>query len=497
MDQKYIVALELSGTQIKGAIASVTSDTNTQFVIPTIKAIVSEDSADCVQYGRVQNLINAAKCSQSVLQKLNKAADIADGNINAAYVGLSGRSLGSEQATAVIELPNETEITPEILKRLFIEASKSASPNKKVLRVLPRKYMVDSQTMLNPVGAMGYKLRGDFTVVTCNPTNQRNLDMVLKERVGLNVEKYIVTPLALADMVLGEEEKQLGCVLIDLGAQTTTISIYKDRALQYLATLPIGAHNITRDISQGLNMTMERAETLKCTIGDAMATSVKGTDETSKVNNYVVARAYELAVNIVANIGYAGYDTTALTGGIILSGRGALLHNFDNLLANQSKMRVRHVSIPDAVDFNLERSIDPEDYMSLIAIIMRVSRSRDFANCVSFESQQAEETPVQQASASQQTSVAQQSQSQQPATATSDNTNTNQSRQDTANDNDEKWAQDDPMPDDEGNEDDTNETSAKENNNNNRPTRPGFLDRIKNRWERLISSEGLEDDAQI
>lgn len=491
MDKKYIVALELSGTQIKGSVASVDADPTTQIAIPTICAIVSEDSADCVQYGRVQNLINAAKCTSAVLKKLNKVPAIADGKIVAAYVGLSGRSLGSEQASAMIELPNETEISPEILKSLFVEASKRATPNKKVLRVLPRKYVVDNQSMLNPVGALGYKLRGDFTIVTCNPTTQRNLDMVLKERVGLNVDKYIVTPLALADMVLGEEEKQLGCVLLDLGAQTTTISIYKDRALQYLATLPIGSHNITRDISQGLNMTMERAETLKCTIGDAMAAPAKGTDETSRVNNYVVARAYELAVNIVANIGYAGYDTNALPGGLILSGRGSQLHNFDNLLANQSKMRVRSASLPDALDFDLERGIDPEEYLSLLAIVMRVSRSPKFTDCVLFEPAQPEEIPVQPAPIVQQPQV-------QPTvnTAPAPQPVNNPVATPTTPDNNEKWANDDPLPEDKITSSDDSDAST-EKAKKDRPSRPGFLDRIKNRWEQLMSSDGLNDDAQI
>lgn len=496
MDKKYIVALELSGTQIKGSVASVDADPTAQVVIPTICALVSEDSTDCVQYGRVQNLINAAKCSSAVLQKLNKVPTIADGKIVAAYVGLSGRSLGSEQASAMIELPNETEITPEILKSLFVEAAKRAAPSKKVLRVLPRKYVVDNQSMLNPVGALGYKLRGDFTIVTCNPTIQRNLDMVLKERVGLNVDKYIVTPLALADMVLGEEEKQLGCVLIDLGSQTTTISIYKDRALQYLATLPIGSHNITRDISQGLNMTMERAETLKCTIGDAMAPPAKGTDETSRVNNYVVARAYELAVNIVANIGYAGYDTTALPGGLILSGRGSRLHNFDNLLANQSKMRVRSASLPDVLDFNLDRSIVPEEYQSLLAIVLRVSRTRNFIDCVSFPQPEPEVVPEEPIPAVHQPYVpptVTPAPQQQPANITPQPVNKPVAPHFPKADSVEKWTNDDPLPEEKNQTPDNNEPAPEKIKKN----RPGLLDRIKGKWERLISSEGLEDDAQI
>lgn len=476
MDQKYIVALELSGTQVKGALATVTPNALSDLAIPTVEAIVSEDNADCVQYGRVQNLINAAKCTSSVIQKLSHLPAIADCEICAAYVGLSGRSLASEQATATIELPSEQVITHEILKSLFIEASKMASPNKKVLRVLPRKYVVDSQTMLNPVGALGQRLRGDFTIVTCNPVNQRNLDLVLRERVNLNVEKYIVTPLAIADMTLTEEEKHLGCILVDMGAQTTTISIYKERALQYLATLPIGAHNITRDISQGLNMTIERAEAAKKEVGDAMAHTAKTPDETSKINSYVTARAYELVVNIMANLGYAGYDVKSLPAGFVLTGRGAKLHNFDSLLSNQSKLRVRFASVPSGIDFAPGTDVAPTDYISLLSVVLRVCQSHNFTNCAKQKETIAVEEPQPQPQPEPVRPVAQQPLAQvQPA---------EQPAEQRAN-----WALDDPAPNADTTEADTQPKPKK--------NRRSFLDKIKNGLDRIMRSDGLDDDAQI
>lgn len=478
MDQKYIVALELSGTQVKGALASVGTAHPSDLAIPTIKAIVSEDNADCVQYGRVQNLINAAKCTSSVIQRLSDLPDLDNASICAAYVGLSGRSLGSEQATATIELPSEQIITQDTLRNLFKEAAKLATPNKKVLRVLPRKYMVDSQTMMNPVGALGQRLRGDFTLVTCNPVNQRNLDLVLKERVNLNVEKYILTPLAIADMTLDEEEKHLGCILVDIGAQTTTISIYKERALQYLATLPIGSHNITRDISQGLNMTMERAEALKCTIGDAMAQQSKGTDDNSRVNNYVTARAYELVVNIMANIGYAGYDTKTLPAGFVLTGRGARLANLDTLLTNQSKLRVRFASLPSNLDFSLDRNINPIDYISLLSIVVRVSQSPNFVNCVTpKEEPQPEEQPEEPAQVQASPAPAQTAETpaeeQKPAETKTSEAAVN-------------WDIDDPVP-----------NSTEDEGAEQPKTRRSFFDKIKIGLDRLMRTDGLDGDAQI
>lgn len=397
MNKKYIVALELSGSQVKGALASVGSSTNSHIAIPTIETIITEDNADCVQYGRVQNLINATKYTKSVLERIQEEPELQDGKINGVYVALEGRSLGSEHVSAEIPLPTEMEITNNILHDLFVEASKKASPDKCVLKVLPRKYVVDSQAMPNPVGALGRRLRGDFTLVTCNPTNKRNLDLLFndKDRVNVPVKSYIIAPLALADLVLDEEEKQLGCVLVDIGYQTTTISIYKERALQYLSTLPMGSYNITRDISAGLNLTLEKAEIAKCTHGDAQG-NTRGNDDVSRLNCYVTARASEIIANINANIGYANYKPNELTGGFILAGRGAKLRNFDNLLANQTKMRVRQAQLPANINFDLNnRSVNPEDYLPLIGVIMRVSRLHEFDSCVTFKAPQPAPQPAQ------------------------------------------------------------------------------------------------------
>ncbi len=393
-NKRYIVALELSGSQIKGAAASVSANTHSSLAIPAVEALAIEDKVNCVQYGRVQNFIDAAEHVNYVLQKLENDSALANGKITSAYVALAGRSLGSVRTSAELSLHSEMEITDDILKRLRQEATKSIPNDKKVLKVLPRKYYIDNQASQNPVGTMGSKLKGDFTVVTCSSNNRKMLEKVFVERVDLPIKGYIVTPLALAELVLGGEEMQLGCALVDIGAQTTTIAIYKDRALQYIATLPLGSHNITRDIAAGMNITEERAEQIKISQGNAVPDTPSTSDEQSRINLYVQARAGELVANIGAQIGYADFKPSDLGAGIILTGRGSKLRNLDKLIENQLKVRTRQASITATVNV-VKRTFDPTDYLPLISIISHSAKSGDQESCMEFEAAQTEEAPVQ------------------------------------------------------------------------------------------------------
>ncbi|MCM1451271.1 MAG: hypothetical protein NC102_03360 [Clostridium sp.] len=363
-------------------MAKTSPSAYTPLAIPQVEAVVSEDKVNCVQYGRVQNLIEAATNLSYVLQKLQNHPSIGKGRINGAYVALAGRSLGSEQTSAELPLPHEMEITGDILKHLLAVATKPISGDKKVIKVVPRKYYVDNQATANPVGALGTKIRGEFTVVTCSPTNQRNLELVLNERLHLPVKEYVPTPLTTAAMVLGEEEKQLGCALVDVGAQTTTVSIYKDRALQRLATIPIGSYNITHDIAMGCNTTDEHAEGMKLSFGNALPDSAAN-DDAMAMNCYVQARVGEIIANIMAQIEYAGYKASDLSAGFIVAGRGAKLKNFTAALEAQTKMKARLASVPDTVAVK-DASVEPSDYISLMSILSYASAKPGDDTCVDF-----------------------------------------------------------------------------------------------------------------
>lgn len=392
MDKRYVIALELSGSQVKGAAAALPNLPNAPLQTPTIEAIACVDNAQCVQYGRVQNIIDATKHVNFVAQKLENSLLPRGGKIESAYVGLSGRSLGSMQTVVEIELPSEMEVTDEIMAKLADQAALQVPDEKKALKVLPRKFVIDNQAIANPVGTLGSRIKGEFTVVTCNPANASNLELVLNERAQLPIKDFVVTPLAVADLTLTEEEKHLGVALVDIGAQTTTVSVYKGRALQYLATLPIGSRHITLDIAHGMNITEERAEMAKCTQGSAVtAPGAQASDDVARVNCYVQARMGEIMANVMAQISFAGYQAADLAAGIVLTGRGAKLEGIEQLVEDQYKMKVRFAAIPSSVAV-ADHSANPSDFTSLIAIVASAAKMRGSeAGCMSWPKEEQPE----------------------------------------------------------------------------------------------------------
>jgi len=392
MEQRYIVAVELSGSQIKGALASVDADGNHR--LPVVHGVAIEDQTGCVQYGRVQNLVQSAKTTSFVLQKLENLPAIKGGKVEYAYVAIAGRSLGSKQTVAELTMPNEMEVTDEIVRRLYKEASKPVGTDRKALKVMPRKFMIDNQPVTNPVGSIGTRLRGEFTVVTCSTTNHRNLEMVIQDRANVTVMEYVVTPLAIADMVLTDEERQLGCALVDIGYQTTTMAIYKDRALQYLVTLPIGSNNITLDIATGLTLPTERAEAAKRAQGNALPeTAATGNPDYDRINSYVHARVGEIVANITAHIGFAGYKPADLPAGFILTGRGVKLKNFDKFVEKQSKMKVRMASVPATINL-AAASAAASDLVSLMAVVYRGASAVHDPSCIEFGNEQIQQQTI-------------------------------------------------------------------------------------------------------
>lgn len=387
-DDRYIVALELSGTQVRGAAARIAQGAAT----PQIIAIETADKVCCMQYGRVQNLIDAAKHTSYIIQKLENNPALRNGKIVSVYVALAGRTLSTVKTNAKISLPTEMEMTEDLVRRLYQEATKVIAPSLTVLKVVPRKFIVDNHTVANPVGAMGSKLKGEFTIVVCSPVNRRNLELVMDERLNLPVAGYIVTPLAEAKMTLTEEEKQLGCVLVDFGAHTTTISIYKDRSLQYIVTLPLGSHNITRDLTSGLSLTEERAEYTKCTLGSAI-NEPSATPDATRVNCFLQARLGEIVANILAQIGFAGFKPADLPGGMIITGCGAKLKNFCKFVEQQSKMRIRPASVPATI--SVIAGIDsPADFLPLISIVGMVASRPNAPTCIDMPVAESEEDAV-------------------------------------------------------------------------------------------------------
>ena len=172
----------------------------------------------------------------------------------------------------------------------------------------------------------------------------------LQERTDLVIKGMMITQLAASEIALSDEEKRLGSMLVDFGAETTAVSIYKKGALCYFSTLPLGGRNITRDLTS-LSILEEKAEEIKTESGHAVAPETPSTlnlngIKLSDVTNLVVARAEEIVANVIQQISYAGLKEKDLPGGIICIGGGAHLRGMMDLLSNLSGLPARLSVMP-------------------------------------------------------------------------------------------------------------------------------------------------------
>ena len=373
MEQKYIVAIEIGSSKIKGAVGS-TDETGALTVI----AVEEEKLVDCVRYGCIQNVEEVSNRVLRIVRSLEENSSISPRKIKGVYVGMGGRSLSASSREVQRQLPDELEITERIITQIKDEARSANMSDKDVVDVLPHSFTIDNQPATNPVGIFGQQINANLNLLTCKPQIRRNLNRVICERLQLAINGYIVRPIALADLVLSDDEKRLGCMLVDFGAETTTVSIYKDGALHYLETIPLGSRNITRDITS-INHLEEKAEELKKAVGCAnpqeqggKKNAVDGIDVV-EINNYVQARAGEIVANIIEQIKYADYKPTDLPAGIIVVGGGAKLKGFNSLLEAQSSLKVRS-GAPLGLIRITDNRIQPSDSVDVISILMSAIR---------------------------------------------------------------------------------------------------------------------------
>lgn len=349
MDPKYIVALEIGSSHIRAAVGTVDADNKIQLL-----AIEDEQAVDVVRYGIIQNVDEVSNRVNRLIRKLENYQTIYPRKIKGVYVGVGGRSVMSTSRQVVRQFDEETSISPNIIEQMKEEAKMLGLSDRTILQVLPKDYVVDNLHVNNPVGTLGRNIRAEISLITCKPKLERNLDVALTDRHQLSIKGKIPRQTAIADMVLTPEEKSLGCMLVDFGAETTTLSIYKNNALQFLMTLPIGSRNITRDV-MSLKFSEERADEIKRAIGDANnpEPNYRKLDfdgDAIEVNNYIRARAGEIVANIVEQAKCAGYMLEEdLPSGIILVGGGAKLKGFSDLLESQSNMKVRLGSVPAGI----------------------------------------------------------------------------------------------------------------------------------------------------
>lgn len=215
-------------------------------------------------------IIDLEQALNTVSQGLDAAERMAGFSVKSAVVSISGVHIKYKNSKGVVAVASANqEIIQSDVDRV-IEAARAVSmpPDKEILHVIPKDFKVDSQDgVKDPVGMKGVRLEAEAHIITGLSTAMRNLEKCISD-MGVKVDAFVFSALAASQIALTETEKELGAVLVDVGAGTTSIIAYVEGALEFSAVIPIGAKHITQDLALGCRIPMDDAEKLKLYLTD-------------------------------------------------------------------------------------------------------------------------------------------------------------------------------------------------------------------------------------
>lgn len=268
---KVIVGVDVGSSKITTLIAT-TQDDSTVNIIG-----VSSFPSVGLRKGQVVDIDEA---SATITQSLEAAERMAGYSAGSAFVSVDGTHIESQNSKGVVAVSNPNgEITTEDTMRV-IEAARAISlpSSREILHVIPRYFIVDSQSGIkDPVGMNGVRMEVETHIVTGATTALRNIAKCVS-LIGVDVEGMVFSGLASSYSVLNDTERELGVILVDFGGGTTDICIFVDGAPAYCSVLPIGARNVTNDLAIGLRISLESAEKIKLALSKPPTIAVESSD---------------------------------------------------------------------------------------------------------------------------------------------------------------------------------------------------------------------------
>ena len=334
MPKDFIVAIELGSSKMTGIAGKKNLDGSIQ-----VLACIKEDSSSCIRKGVVYNIDKTAQCLTNIINKMEGQLKT---TITQVYVGVGGQSIRSIRNVISKDLNIETPISQEMVIELMDANRNMKYPDQEILDAAVQEYKVDSQYQLDPVGIPCSHIEGNFLNILQRKTFYKNLNSCF-EAANINVAEMYLAPLALADSVLTETERRSGCALVDMGADTTTVSVYSKNVLRHLAVIPLGSNNITKDIAS-LQMEETDAEKMKLKYASAYTDNAEIDNnlkysidqdrqiEARKFIEIVEGRLEEIIANVWCQVPEEYCDK--LLGGIILTGGGSNMKDIEKAFQN-------------------------------------------------------------------------------------------------------------------------------------------------------------------
>ncbi|WP_242155449.1 cell division protein FtsA [Aestuariivivens sediminis] len=303
---------------------------------------------------------NITQTIQSIQQAAQEAEASADMKIDGVTVGIAGQHIRSLQHSDYITRPNsENVIDDNDIERLINQVHKLVMlPGEEIIHVLPQEYKVDGQgEVKEPIGMYGGRLEANFHVVVGQVSSIRNIGRCVQSS-GLSLEGITLEPLASANAVLSQEEKEAGVALIDIGGGTTDLAIFRDGIIRHTAVIPFGGNVITEDIKEGCSIIEKQAELLKIKFGSAWPGENKDNEIVSipglrgrepkeitlkNLSKIIHARVVEIIEQVYVEIKNYGHEEQKkkLIAGIVLTGGGSQLKHLKQLVEYITGMDTR------------------------------------------------------------------------------------------------------------------------------------------------------------
>lgn len=363
--QRIAAGLDVGTTKVCAVVAEVAEDGGISILG------VGERPSNALERGMVVNL---EATIQGVTEAVKAAEQMAGCEIRSVLAGIAGEHVRSLNSTGVIGVSRkENEITREDLKRVLEAARAVAIPgDREVLHVLPREYRVDDQRGIqDPIGMCGVRLEAEVHIVTVQSTAVRNLLRGIT-RAGLTVDALVLEPLAAAEAVMEDDERALGCLLLDIGGGTTDIAVFIGGTIGHTAVVGFGGQAVTNDLAIGLRTPIEQAEKLKLRFGSAMASRVPadavvevpgvGGRESRRVSAQVLASIIEPRVEEILSLALAEVerviDPATLAAGVVLTGGTSQMPGLVELAEKVLGLPAR-VGIPRGLSGVTDLALDP------------------------------------------------------------------------------------------------------------------------------------------
>jgi cell division protein FtsA len=266
---EIVVGLDIGTTKVAAVVGEVDADGIT---------VLGVGNVPCrgLRKGVVSNIDWTVR---SIREAVDAAQTMAGVEIRTVYAGVAGSHIRSQGSDGVAAIAGD-EVTRVDLDRV-LEGARAipVDADRQILHVLPREYIVDNQDGIrDPIGMSGVRLQVRVNLVTAATSCVQNVIRCV-ERCNLNVADVVLEPLASAEAVLSEDEKEIGVAVIDIGGGTTDLLLYVEGGIAHTSVIPVGGNNVTNDVAAGLRTPMGEAERLKRNFGCALGRMVADEEE--------------------------------------------------------------------------------------------------------------------------------------------------------------------------------------------------------------------------